>query len=111
MFEKFIKVIINEFRINPLYCGSLAVCTWQCGLKNTGRNLQNLQDKYLILTLENNISGGISSVTGDRYVKSDENIKILHLDATNLFGYSMIQPLPYDEIEMWHGHPDLHMNN
>ena len=22
----------------------------------------------------------------------------------------MIQPLPYDEIEMWHGHPDLYMN-
>ena len=22
----------------------------------------------------------------------------------------MIQPLPYDEIEMWHGHPDLYVN-
>ena len=22
----------------------------------------------------------------------------------------MIQPLPYDEIEMWHGHSDLYMN-
>ena len=22
----------------------------------------------------------------------------------------MIQPLPYDEIEMWHGGPDLYMN-
>ena len=22
----------------------------------------------------------------------------------------MSQPLPYDEIEMWHGHPDLYMN-
>ena len=21
----------------------------------------------------------------------------------------MIQPLPYDEIEMWHDHPDLYM--
>ena len=32
------------------------------------------------------------------------------MDATNLYGYSMIQPLPYDEIEMWHGDPDLYMN-
>ena len=32
------------------------------------------------------------------------------MDATNLYGHSMIQPLPYDEIEMWHGHPDLYMN-
>ena len=22
----------------------------------------------------------------------------------------MIQPLPYDKIEMWHGDPDLYMN-
>ena len=36
----------------------------------------------------------------DRYVKSDENKKILDLDATNLHGHSMIQLLPYDEIEM-----------
>ena len=22
----------------------------------------------------------------------------------------MSQPLPYDEVEMWHGHPDFYMN-
>ena len=32
------------------------------------------------------------------------------MDATNLYGHSMSQPLPYDGIEMWHGHPDLYMN-
>ena len=35
--------------------------------------------------------------------------KMLHADATNLYGHSMSQMLPYDEIEMWHGHPDLYM--
>ena len=45
--------------------------------KYTGINLPTLQDKYLILTLGNNIRGGRSSVMGDRYVKSDENKKIL----------------------------------
>ena len=84
--------------------------TWQCGLKYTGINLQTLQDKDLILTLEKNIRGGISSVMGDRYVKSDEYMKSLYKDATDLYGHSMIQPLPYDEIEMWHGHPDLYIN-
>ena len=47
---------------------------------------------------------------GDRYVKSDENEKIIYIDATNLYGHSMSQVLPYDEIKMWHGHPDLFMN-
>ena len=46
----------------------------------------------------------------DRYVKLDENKNILYADANNLYGHSMSQPLPYDEIEMWHGHPDLYMN-
>ena len=107
--EKFIKVSVNEFGINPLYCVSLPGHTWECGLKYTGINLQTLQDKDLISTLENYIRGGISSVMGDRYVKPDENEKILYIDANNLYGHSLSQPLPYDETEMWHGHPDIYI--
>ena len=98
-YEKFIEVSVNEFEINPLYCVSLPGYTWQCGLKYTGINLQTLQDKDMILLLENNIRGGISSVMGDRYVQSDENGKVLYFDANNLYGHSMSEPLPYDEIE------------
>ena len=47
---------------------------------------------------------------GDPYVKSDKNKKIFYADATNLYGHSMSQMSPYDEIEMWHGHPDLNMS-
>ena len=99
VFEKFIKVSVNEFGINPLYCVSLPGYTWQCGLNYTGINLQTLQDKDMILLLENNIRGGISSVMGDRYIKSDKNKKILYIDANNLYGHSMSQYLPYDEIK------------
>ena len=84
VFEKFIKVSINEFKINPLYCFSLPGYTWQCGLKYTGINLQTLQEKDMILLLENIIRGGLSSVMGDRYVKSDDNKKIIYADANNL---------------------------
>ena len=31
VFEKFIKVSLNEIGINPLYCVSLPGYTWQCG--------------------------------------------------------------------------------
>ena len=37
----------------------------------------------MISLIENNIRGGIGSVMGDRYVKSDENKKIIQMDATN----------------------------
>ena len=78
---------------------SLSGYTWQCGLKYTGINLQTLQDKDMILLLENIIRGGISSVMGDRYIKSNENKKILYIDANNLYGHSMSEALPYDEIK------------
>ena len=79
-------------------------------MKHTDIKLQTLQDKDLILSLENNIRGGFPSVMGDRYVKSDDNKIILYMYATNLYGHSMRQMLPYDEIEKWHGHRDLYMN-
>ena len=92
------KVSVNEYDINPLYCVSIPGYTWQCGLKYTGKDLQILQDKDMILLLEYFIGGGISSVMGDRYVKSDEK-KILYVDANNLYGHSMSEPLPYDGIK------------
>ena len=99
VFEKFIKMSVNEFDINPLYCVSLPGYTWQCGLKYTGINSQTLQDKDMILLLENKIRGGISSVMGDRFIKSDENGKVLYFDANTLYGHSMSEPLPYDEMK------------
>ena len=76
VFEKFVKVSFEEYGINPLYSVSLPCYTYQCALKYTDIKLQTLQDKDLILLIENNIRGGISSVMGDRYVKSDENKKV-----------------------------------
>ena len=110
VFENFVKVSTEEYGINPLYCVSLPGYTYQCALKYTDIKLQTLQDTDLILLIDNNIRGGISSVMGDRYVKSDENEKILYMDATKLYGHSMSQILPHDEIKMWHGDPDKYWN-
>ena len=51
----------------------------------------------MILLLEKVIRGGLVSVLGDRYIKSEENENILYIDANNLFGLSMSQLLPYYE--------------
>ena len=55
VFEKFVKVSTKEYGTNPLYCTSLLGYTYQCALKHTDFNLQTLQDKDLILLLENKI--------------------------------------------------------
>ena len=101
VFEKFKKVSQNEFGISPLYFVSLPRYTWICGLKHTNIRLQTLQDKEMILILENGIKGGKSGIMGDRYVKSDENKNILYVDANNLYAFSMSQPLPYDNIKLF----------
>ena len=98
-FEKYIKVSTKEYGINPLYCVSICSYTYQCGLKYTGINLQTVQDKDTILLTENNLRGVISSAMGGRYVKSDENKKILYIGATNLPGHSMSPAFPFDEIK------------
>ena len=51
------------------------------------------------MLIENIKRGGIRSVRGDRYVKTDENKKILNMDATNLYGHSMSHFVPHDEIK------------
>ena len=101
VFEKFIKISVNEFGINPLYCVSLPGYSRQCGLKYTGNNLQALQDKDMSLLLENNNRAGISNFMEDRYVKSNENKQIFYADANNLYGHSMSQPLPYEKINFF----------
>ena len=65
----------------------------------TDIKLKTLQEKDMILLLENNIRGGISRVMGDRYEQSDGNKKILYVDANNLYGRAMSEYLSYDEIK------------
>ena len=77
VFQKFVKASNNDFDINPLYCVNFPGFTWQCGLKNTDKKLQTVKEKDMIRLLENIIRGGMSSVMGDRNVKSDETKKML----------------------------------
>ena len=100
------QVLIKDFDIFPVYCVSLHGYTWQCGIKYNNIKLQTLQDKDLIY-----IRGGISSVRGDRYIKSDEDKKILYMDANKLYGHSISQVLPNEEIKTWHGQIDLYMTD
>ena len=50
---------------------------------------QTIQGNETISKLENNIPGGISSVMGDRYIRSHENKNILYIDANSLYGWAM----------------------
>ena len=73
IFENFVEKSTLEYGINPLYSYSLPGYIWKAGLKITNIKWDFIRDEELILLLENNIRGGLSSVMGDRYIEADEN--------------------------------------
>ena len=99
VFENFVESSTREYEIKLLYSYSLPGYTWKAGLKLTDIKLVFIKDKNLLLLLENNIRGGISSVMGDRHVQSDENKQILYIDANELYGWAMSQYLPTRELK------------
>ena len=99
VFENFVEKATLEYSINPLYSFSLPGFTWKAGLKITKFELGFIKDKELLLLLENNIRGGISSVLGPRYIESDENTKLLYINANNLYGWAMSQYLPTGDFK------------
>ena len=95
----FVETATLEYSINPLYSYSLPGYTWKAGLKITKIELDFIKDKELLLLLENNIRGGFSSVTGPRFIESDENTKHLYIDANILYGWAMSQYLPTGDFK------------
>ena len=93
-FENVVEKSTLEYGINRLYPYSLPGYTWKAGLKLTNIKLDYIKDKELLLLLDNNIRGGISSVMGPRYIESDENTQLLYIKANNLYGWTMSQYLP-----------------
>ena len=101
IFEKFIKVSISEFGINPLYHISLPGTTWSNGLKYTKLELELIKNVDLFQMFESGIRGGISGVFGDCYIESDNNTVILHVDVNNLYGFAMLLYLPTGNFQIY----------
>ena len=97
---------LNNLNVNddPLYSYSLPGYTWKAGLKLTKIKLDYIKCKELLLLLENNIRGGISSVMGPRFIESNENTKLLYIDANNLYGWAMSQYLPTGDFKKMQGY-------
>ena len=82
-----------------MYSFSVPGYTWKVGLKITKINLDFIKDKELLLLPPNNIRGGIASLMGPRYIESDENTKLLYIDANNFYGWSMSHYLPTGDFK------------
>ena len=78
---------------------------WKACLKKTGINLELLKDPDMLLMFEREIGGGITQSVhrwaiahnpymGYEYDTSKPTEYLQYLDANNLYGWAMSQPLP-----------------
>ena len=117
--ENFRKFWWNKFHIEPLYKFGLPGVSWAAMQKNnyeiaqetkkleiTNPNynplkikpIELLTDETMRLFFKQGRRGGISQAS-IRYLKKEEGEDILYIDANNLYGWAMLEPLPHSNYE------------
>ena len=94
--NEYVKLSMEEFGLNPLHYVSLPGYSLDCWLMSSGVTLDTLQDKQMLDDFVGAKRSGICRITGDRYIN---NVNILYIDANNLYGYAMMQKLPYRDFQ------------
>ena len=109
--NEYVKLSMKEFKLNPLHYVSLPGYSFDCWLMSSGVTLDTLQDKQMLDDFVGAKRGGICEIMGDRYITNDNtntnintkdklnNRNIWYIDANNLYGYAMMQKLPYKDFE------------
>ena len=93
-FEKFINVCLKDYGLDLCHYFSAPGLSWDAMLKMTDIQLEKINNIDIYLFLEKGMRSGVSYIS-NRYSKSDENTEITYSDASNLYGWAMIQDLSY----------------
>ena len=105
VFENFRVACLENYKLDPAHYITTPGLAWDAMLKMTSINLELINDIDMHLFIEKGKRGGISYIA-NRYMKAnnpymkcynqeDDTTYIIYLDANNLYGWAMIQPLPY----------------
>ena len=105
VYENFRKTCLTYYKLDPLHYITSPGLAWDAMLKMTGINLELITDIDMQLFIEKGLRGGISYIAhrhaeaNNKYIRNyDPDILfsyIMYLDANNLYGWAMSQPLPY----------------
>ena len=105
VFENFRTVCLENYKLDPCHYVSTPGLSWDAMLKYTRINLELITDVDMHQFIERGIRGGISVIThryaeaNNPYMKcynpENDTSYIMYLDANNLYGWAMVQPLPY----------------
>ena len=124
IFENFRDVCMKEYKLDPAWYYTSPGLAWDAALKHTKVKLELLSDIDMLQMVNRGIRGGVSMISR-RYAKANNKYMnetynpsqpskfITYLDANNLCGWAMSQPLPThgfkwmteDELEGWRDMP------
>ena len=105
VFENFRSICMHNYGLDPAHFYTTPGLSFQACLKMTGTKLGLFTDPEKHMFIENNIKGGVSMIS-NRYAKANNKYTddrldstrstsfVSYLDANNLYGYAMSQPLP-----------------
>ena len=106
VFKSFREKTMDQDGLDPVHYYSLPGLSWDAMLKQTKVKLTLFppDQSTMALLFENGIRGGVSTIThrhakaNNKYMRfCDENREIsfiIYLDANNLYGWAMMEPLP-----------------
>ena len=106
VFENFRETYLSHYRRDPCHYMTSPGLAWDAMQKMTEINLESISDIDMQLFIEKGLRGGISYIAHrhgkannkhmtDYYPqKEDKDSYLIYLDANNLYGWAMSQPLP-----------------
>ena len=117
VFENFRDVCIENYKLDPAWYYTSPGLAWDAYLKKIEVSLELLNDVDMLLMIEKGIRGGVSTITkrygkannpymGEDFDKNSPTKYISYLDANNLYGWAMSQPLPVGNFE-WMSEEEL----
>lgn len=104
VFERFRDMTLEYYKLDAAWFYTFPGLAWQAALKMSGVSLELLTDPFMYQMFEIGTRGGVSMVCKkyckanhkhlDDFDDSKESKHIMYLDANNLYGWAMSQPLP-----------------
>jgi len=100
---------LKNYGLDPCWYFTALGLPWDAFVKKTDVKLELLNDVDMLLMFEKGIRGGVSMIpkqyakANSKYMKDfnleEESKFIQYLDANNLYGWAMSQPLPISEFK------------